>query len=262
MKLSRPAPSRRDPARTAPIFSTARFTEEGPELVFLIPLGGMLLPDEGIRGHREEGIDIVGAQRPELEERAFQRGLEFEGHSMSLWATSRDEVVVSADDLPAPSSPYPGIRESVAATELSLRSAASHNQPSGHDGRRGEAMDFHVLVAGGLDCVRSGDDIVQHGVATDGPIVLGVDEAVRQQPLKERGITPGQAESPIVLEAKEHVGLGILDARDLNNGLGSLRGEQQGNEKRIHPWTPAMTSFGARRTARAPMTDLRGLLST
>src|SRR5437879_8080701 len=41
----------------------------------------MLLPNEGVRGHEEEIIEVLGSKRPELEELAFQNGLEVEGHT-------------------------------------------------------------------------------------------------------------------------------------------------------------------------------------
>jgi hypothetical protein len=55
--------------------------EEGPELLLLIAVrGGMLLPNEGVRGDREEIAEILGLERPEGDELALQNRLEVEGH--------------------------------------------------------------------------------------------------------------------------------------------------------------------------------------
>src|SRR6266480_1233294 len=158
-----------------------------------------------------------------------------------------DEVVVGGDDLPTPISPYPGIREPVAAIERSLGPMAADHQPSRDDGRRAEAMDLHILVVRPLDRVWSRNDIAQHIVATDRPIAFAVNESVCQQPPKQSGITARQPESPIVLKPKEHLRLGILHAgRRSVDGCGfctrrrhrrapgtrvrSLHGQQQDDE--------------------------------
>ncbi len=108
-------------------------------------------------------------------------------------------------------------------------------------------MDLHVLVVRRLDRIRSRNDIAQHVVATDCPIVFAINESVCQQPPKQSGITAGQPDSPIVLKPKEHLRLGILYTGRLSvEGYGLctrcgcgrvfctrvriLRGEQQGDE--------------------------------
>jgi len=114
---------------------------------------------------------------------------------------------------------------------------AADHQPSCDDGCRAEAVDLHVLVVRGLDRVRSHNDIAQHVVATDCPIVFAVNESVCQQPPKQSGIAAGQPASPIVLKPKEHLSLGILytgrltvEGYELCTRVRSLRGEQQGDE--------------------------------
>jgi len=124
---------------------------------------------------------------------------------------------------------------------------AADHQPSRDDGRRAEAMELHILVVRCLDRVRSRNDIAQHVVATDCPIVFAVNESFCQQPSKQSGIAAGQPASPIVLKPKEHLRLGILytgrltgegDGLCTRGGRGrvfctrvrSLRGEQQGDD--------------------------------
>ncbi len=53
-------------------------------LLLVAILRGMLLPNERVRSHREEVIEIIGSKRPELEELAFQNRLEVEGHILKL----------------------------------------------------------------------------------------------------------------------------------------------------------------------------------
>src|SRR5207247_9441659 len=108
--------------------------------------------------------------------------------------------------------PYPGIREPVAAIERPPGPMAADHQPSRDDGRRAEAMDLHLLVVRRLDRVWSRNDIAQHIVATDRPIVFAVHESVCPQPPKQTGITAHQSESPIVLKPKENLRDGILPA--------------------------------------------------
>ena len=125
---------------------------------------------------------------------------------------------MGGDDLPAPAPTYPRVCETIAATERSVRTVAAHDQPPGDDRRCTEAMNLHVLVVRSLDGVRSGHDIVQHGSATDGAIVLAIDETVRQESLKHCGIAPDQGHSPIVLQAEQHARHRVLGADALRSG--------------------------------------------
>lgn len=61
------------------------FLKEVPEGLRLIPVARrMLLPDEGVRGHGEEGIEILGSKRPQLEEVASENRLKVEGHGWAM----------------------------------------------------------------------------------------------------------------------------------------------------------------------------------
>ena len=58
-----------------------RVAEENFEDFFLVAVGiGVLFPDEGVGADREEGVEIGGSERPEVEELAGEGGLEVEGH--------------------------------------------------------------------------------------------------------------------------------------------------------------------------------------
>ena len=53
-----------------------RLTKEFTEDIFLIPIAGrMLLPYQRIPGDRVEPIEIIGSQRPQLDELTLQRRL-------------------------------------------------------------------------------------------------------------------------------------------------------------------------------------------
>jgi len=60
-------------------------------------------------------------------------------------------------------------------------------------------MNLHLLIPRRSDGVRSRDDVVQHSVAIDRSIVLGINESVREQPLKDSDITSRQPDSPVIL---------------------------------------------------------------
>src|SRR5690348_11072601 len=92
----------------------------------------------------------------------------------------RHEVVLSRDNLPTTAPPDPRVREPVPAMEQSAGPATTDDQPSRDDRGGTESMDLHVLVARGLDGVRSRRDVVQDVVTTDRPGVLRVHEALRQ----------------------------------------------------------------------------------
>lgn len=140
------------------------------------------------------------------------------------------KVVVRSDDLPATALPHPGISEPISPLERSLSPAAAHDQPSRYDRRAPKLMDLHILVVRGRHGVGSGRDIVQHGLASDRAIVLGINEAFREQPLKDTDITPSQRDGPIILQSKEHTSRGI---RPLGAER-SLTADQHYNEEQSH----------------------------
>ena len=77
---------------------------------------------------------------------------------------------------------------------------AADNQPPRYDRRRTEAMDTHVLVVRCFHCIRTSNHVSQHVVPTHGAVVLGVDEPIRKESPKHRGITVDQRQGPVVLQ--------------------------------------------------------------
>src|SRR5262245_10365833 len=60
-----------------------RFPKKDAKSVHGVPIAlGMLFPDERIRRHRKEGIEILGAKRAELEELSLEGRLEVEWHGL------------------------------------------------------------------------------------------------------------------------------------------------------------------------------------
>ena len=65
--------------------------EENLEDFFFVAVGvGMLFPDEGVGGDREEGVEIGGSERPDVEELAGEGGLEVERHPSNLTSIGKN----------------------------------------------------------------------------------------------------------------------------------------------------------------------------
>src|SRR5207244_2073673 len=155
----------------------------------------------GRPGQEQLPDDEQADRKTDREQEQDALGRQLRGH-LPCWR----QVVVCGDDLPTPVSPYPGIREAVSAVEPSVGPVTGDDQPSRDDRRRAEAMDLHILVVRRLDRVRSRNDIAQHGVAIDRPIVFGLNKSVRQQPPKQDAVTAGRPGSLIVLAPTRRLG--------------------------------------------------------